>query len=122
MGVPIFPDQSQHARLFEATFRFDWTRPPLHANQRLAWRAISERVRLPALPRIEVLLTWVVKDRRRRDAINLYPLVKALTDGLVDAGVIPDDTPQYVATPEPIIRYDATATPHFLLTIREVTA
>lgn len=134
MSIPVFPESVQTDAPFETEFKFDWIRPPLHANQRLGWRENARRVkdvrlaaklhanRVPALPRIEVVLTWVVKDRRRRDTINLASLVKALVDGLVDAGIVPDDTPQYVSTPEARIEYQKGATPHFLLRVREIKA
>jgi hypothetical protein len=32
------------------------------------------------------------------DAGNYYPCCKAITDGLIDAGLIKDDAPQYVAS------------------------
>lgn len=46
--------------------------------------------------RVDVGLTWFVTDGRKRDADNLAPTLKALCDGLVDAGVVPDDTPGYM--------------------------
>jgi hypothetical protein len=42
-----------------------------------------------------------VPDRRRRDPANLTPVTKAVVDGLVDAGVWPDDTPDWITTIEP---------------------
>lgn len=83
-----------------------WERPPLTANQRFHWRktaAIVKDVRrwaalsfsgvqVLARPAI-VQLDWHVPDKRRRDADNLVPTLKALCDGLVDAYVVPDDTP-----------------------------
>lgn len=45
-----------------------------------------------------VRVTFPVKDNRRRDADNPAPTVKAIVDGLVDAGVWPDDTPEWVET------------------------
>lgn len=35
-------------------------------------------------------------DARRRDTSNLLPTIKAAVDGLVDAGVLPDDSDRYV--------------------------
>ena len=53
-------------------------------------------------PAAMVRLIIPVPDRRRRDPANLTPLTKAcVVDGLVDAGVWPDDTPEYVETLEP---------------------
>ena len=52
-----------------------------------------------------------VPDKRRRDGMNVYPTVKALTDSLVDAGCWADDTPEFVTTTEPT--YRVVARPRF---------
>lgn len=94
------------------TWRLDlpYSRPPLTMNHRLHRHAAARLTaqirrdaamlacyaRIPALPRIAVELHYVPRDQRRRDPINLAPTVKAFEDGLVDAGVVPDDVPQYV--------------------------
>lgn len=101
---------------------FDWPRPPLNANQRLHWAAkakLTRQVRATAEVRarrdlirtmshqvIVVQLTWVVRDKRRRDSDNIYPTFKAMCDGLVDAGIVPDDTPEYMDKRAPLIRYE----------------
>lgn len=55
-------------------------------------------------------------DRRRRDPANWAPTAKALIDGLVDAGLLPDDDHTHVTGPdmrldqgEPAIRLEITA-------------
>lgn len=89
------------------TYRLDlpYERPPLTANQRMHWARkaqITRAVRfsakvaardIPALGRCSVHLVWTVTDRRRRDADNLVPTLKACADGLVDAGIVADDVP-----------------------------
>lgn len=100
---------------------FDWPRPPLNANQRLHWAQkakLTKRVRAATCwyalakkldktrPSIIVQLTWVVTDKRRRDSDNIYPTFKAMCDGLVDAGIVPDDTPEYMDKRAPTIRYE----------------
>lgn len=50
---------------------------------------------------VSVLLP--VPDVRRRDPHNLAPTLKAVIDGLVDAGVVVDDDSTRVATDEPRI-------------------
>lgn len=50
-----------------------------------------------------VMLTLPVPDKRRRDPAN-YWCGKPAVDGLVDAGLWPDDTPEYVTTIEPVLR------------------
>lgn len=99
---------------------FPWERPPLNANQRLHWAtkarttktvrdvtAITARgARLPKAERITVQLVWVVTNKRRRDSDNTYPTFKAMCDGLVDAGIVPDDTPEYMTKLGPVIRHE----------------
>ncbi len=60
-----------------------------------AWRARQAR-----LPKIvgPVEITAIIHraDKRKADAPNSWPSVKAAIDGLVDAGVIPDDNDSIV--------------------------
>ena len=61
-------------------------------------RAPSERRRPPCFVRVE----FPVPDPgRRRDPHNTAPTVKAIIDGLVDAGVWPDDTDEFVIVVDP---------------------
>lgn len=92
----------------EYVLEFPWTRPPLTANQRLHWAhkakitaeirdlAAWQAKRVPPMTRCRVDLIWKVRDSRRRDVDNVVPTLKAICDGIVDAGVVPDDTPQYM--------------------------
>ena len=50
-----------------------------------------------------VRCTFEMAGAHRRDPHNYYPTVKAIIDGLVDAGAWPDDTPEFVSTVEPSI-------------------
>lgn len=43
------------------------------------------------------------KASSRRDPSNYLPAVKAIVDGLVDAGLWPDDTGEYVSVSEPVL-------------------
>lgn len=45
-----------------------------------------------------VTIHW--PDHRRRDAHNYYPTVKALIDGLVDGGLLPDDNDRHLIGPD----------------------
>lgn len=47
---------------------------------------------------------FAVADRRRRDGHNLMPTVKAIIDGLVDAGVFDDDDTTRVAVADSTFR------------------
>ena len=44
-----------------------------------------------ALPKAHITITWVAKDKRRRDIDNLFSSMKGYIDGLVFAGVLVDD-------------------------------
>jgi len=97
---------------------------------RRAWRdagAVHARnARLPQLGRAHVTITFRFTDRRRRDVHNLYPTAKALIDGLVDAGVLIDDSDRYLTGPdlrpgEPVPRPPYGPAGQAVITIREVT-
>lgn len=47
---------------------------------------------------LTVAIGW--PDKRRRDAHNLMPTLKALIDGYVDAGLLPDDDDEHLVGPD----------------------
>lgn len=88
----------------------------LNDNQRLHFRRKAEYVelirrasgfaalaaRIPALERAHVFYVVHPKpDTRRRDPGNWSPSAKAAIDGLVDAGVLPDDDHTRLLGPDP---------------------
>lgn len=92
-----------------------WDRPPLSLNDRPRhWAQHSKRVaevraaaeaacrealadgRLEVLEPLAVTLVWYAPTRARRDADNPVATLKALCDGLVDAGIVPDDVPEWM--------------------------
>lgn len=100
--------------------RFPPPAPTLNMNQRLHWARKAERTadwreaaRLAAVnaannglkrnqPFSVVQLVIPVRSLKvRRDPSNWYPTVKAVVDGLVDAGVFADDSSKHLATVEP---------------------
>ena len=119
--------------------RLPYRTPPLSLNDRTHWRAkaattadvrrttrhlvvealIANRVDLP-LERAAITLTYYPRDNRRRDRTNLVATYKACVDGCVDAGVIVDDTPEYLDELMPIIAAPDGA-PRLVLSIRAVT-
>ena len=61
-------------------------------RERWAWLALAEHI--PPLMRVSIEATPLRTNARSMpDVAACYPTVKAAIDGLVDAGVIPDDTP-----------------------------
>lgn len=62
-----------------------------------AFRLLAIQQRIPKLERISVEVQPVLHTGRwMQDASACHPAAKAAIDGLVDAGVIPDDRPPYV--------------------------
>lgn len=98
-----------------ATIQFEtWKKPPLSMNDRLNRHVHADRVAsirsvgrvygrsLVALGKIKtgepirVRLVWYTPDRTRRDTDNTVATLKPLCDGLVDAKIVPDDTPEWM--------------------------
>lgn len=96
-----------------------WSKPPLSMNDRLhhhvkarivadiraagCWLAREQHI--PHLEHVTVSMVWTVPDRKRRDDENPVATLKPFCDGLVDAGIVPDDTPEYMTKLMPTIRY-----------------
>ena len=90
----------------------DW----LNSNQRLHRMVSAARVRswreeahaaaalsdawAPFEAPVHIVCTIHKTRAGRWDAGNLYPTAKAIVDGLVDAGVIPDDSNEWVTGPD----------------------
>lgn len=74
-----------------------WARAKMIRDIRGTTRELAVAADIPPLTRIGVVATFYAADRRRRDAPNiLYLTSKSMIDGLVDAGVIPDDNDKIV--------------------------
>ena len=111
---------------------------PLSLNGRQHWRAkardvrsvraaaaaLARAARVPPLERAAVELHYIPRDRRRRDALNLVATLKPVEDGIVDAGVVPDDTAQYVEPTMPVLDPPARASRYgrLYVVVRELVA
>ncbi len=122
----------------EWTIRLPWPAPPITANQRNHWRkqaALVKAVRTsihthislgqftgvpwPVMAgHVTVELHYWPRDKRRRDADNLVPTLKSACDGLVDAGVVRDDTPDLMTKVMPIL-HEPDGDPRVLLIVRQ---
>lgn len=56
----------------------------------------AKRLKIPPLDHIYSRLFWRPPDNRRRDEDNCIVTAKPLWDGLQDAGVVKDDTSQFI--------------------------
>lgn len=96
-----------------------WSKPPLSMNDRHHFRVKAELVaqirtdarvvtkaaKIPPLQHATVAMVWTVPDLTRRDEENPLATGKPWFDGMVDAGVVPDDTPQWMTKLMPRIEY-----------------
>lgn len=105
--------------------RLPWTSPPLSLNDRGGWQSKAKKTaiirrathllaakhHLPhGVDHLTVQLHYRPRDNRRRDTDNLVATLKPICDALAAGakkhpgyGVVPDDTPQWMSKPEPII-------------------
>lgn len=79
---------------------------PLTLNARMKWQhahavkkpwreaacVLARSAKIPRCQRVEIVLWYTPKDDRARDPLNLVAALKLCEDGLVDAGVIKDDS------------------------------
>ena len=103
-----------------ATITFPQPAKRLSMNDRMHWAPKAKLTHewrtaaryaandLGEFPPATVHVTFPVRDKRRRDPHNTAPTVKAIVDGLVDAGVWPDDTDQYVVVMDPTFSKETT--------------
>lgn len=84
----------------------------LNANQRLHWakrsamtkmlraEAMLHAVDLPRMARAHLTVRVGWPDKRRRDAMNVHPTIKACVDGFIDAGLLDDDSDAHLTGPD----------------------
>ena len=70
-----------------------------------------------ALPKAHITITWVAKDKRRRDADNLFAALKATIDGLVEVGLLVDDDAMHVSY---TLRYEQGDKDNTIIDVKEI--
>jgi crossover junction endodeoxyribonuclease RusA len=107
--------------------------PALSPNKRLHYMALykaKESAKLdtillilaqgkPARPyeRAHITITWVAKDKRRRDMDNLLASMKAYIDGLVAVGLLLDDDAMRVSY---TLRYERGTRDNTIINVEEL--
>lgn len=71
-------------------------RAKLVKEWRDAFCEITQNCNVPPLSAISLRVQPYLRDNRVQDLGACFPAYKAALDGIVDAGVVPDDTPEYV--------------------------
>jgi crossover junction endodeoxyribonuclease RusA len=121
----------QAASTDEYLIELPWPRPPLNHNHRLtywakgalqaevrktAW-ALVRQAALPRCTKITVQFHYAPGRRGRRDPMNLTATTKPVIDGIVDAGVVPDDDSEHVHELTPEIHFPPAPGPRCWLII-----
>ena len=95
------------ANLLTANDKPHWARKAALTKQLRWWGYLlgceGQGVARLHLTRARVEFEFAYPDRRRRDRSNLAPTVKALMDGLIDAGLLPDDADRFLDGPHTVI-------------------
>jgi crossover junction endodeoxyribonuclease RusA len=87
-GLPVWNANSRGHYMERADTVKQW-------REAVGWSAAT----LPrGLSPVEIELMMIPADRRRRDPDNLAGILKPCLDGLVDVGVLPDDSWRHVAS------------------------
>lgn len=85
--------------LLNANGREHWSkRANVTSTIRMTARNLASHI--PHLERVKIRAIYYASNNRRRDMSNLFPSVKAAVDGLVDAGVLKDDSDRFVVSLE----------------------
>ena len=99
------------------TIPLPYDKPPLSLNQRQHWAAkaretarvrmdvgmILKVARIGTQEHLRVSLHYRPRDKRRRDEDNLVATLKVCCDAIVDARIVPDDTPEFMTKVMPVI-------------------
>lgn len=111
------------SKLLSANDKMHWAARAKLTKQLRQWGYLLGRegegaARL-GLTHARVEVEFAYPDRRRRDRSNLAPTVKALMDGLIDAGLLPDDADRFLDGPHTVIA-DHLAGKHLNISMYEV--
>jgi len=67
------------------------------AKEEAMWLVLEKGRPHQAFEKAHITITWVAKDKRRRDIDNLFASMKSYIDGLVHVGLIADDSAMHVS-------------------------
>jgi len=73
-----------------------YTRASLVKSWRESFAWLAKKAHIPSMDKCIITCMPHLNDRRAQDTGACFPAAKAAIDGLVDAGVLPDDGPEHV--------------------------
>lgn len=91
-------------KLLNANDRTHWrTRARVTDALRQAAKLTARNARVPAMRQATIKAVLHPHDKRHRDAHNWAPSFKAAIDGIVDAGVLPDDDERFLLSVQMVL-------------------
>lgn len=87
--------------IINANHRMHWAKKAEKTKAirwRARWAAKTSGIKRMDQAHLTVHIHW--PDKRRRDEHNITPTIKAAIDGLIDAGLLPDDSGDYLTGPD----------------------
>ena len=125
MTDPVVISMLPPCRMLNMNHRLHWAKK---AELTRTWRTagfaaalvakIARGITYPFGPSTVSIALPVASLNVKRDPSNWYPTIKAIVDGLTDAGCWPDDNADWVATTEPTFHRSADLA-HVVVTIKE---
>lgn len=73
-----------------------WVRAGLVKEWRSAFHLLARQAQIPNMQAVEIEVEVFLKGGKLQDVAACNPAVKAGIDGLVDAGIIEDDSPEFL--------------------------
>lgn len=109
MGELITLEQFDPAMLLTSNQRLHWAKK---GEATAYWRGLGNRAgaRVSPVQRARIVFHFRFPNNVRRDVGNWYPTAKACVDGMVDSGVLPDDSDAHLEGPD--LRRDYPNGPH----------
>jgi hypothetical protein len=101
----------------------------LNANHRLHWREVASRKAVlrefgrlslgreltPVTDKVRITAEFKFPTVRTRDRANLHPTVKHLVDGIVKAGILVDDSDEWIDGPDIVISDEKSGRPGYVV-------
>jgi Holliday junction resolvase RusA-like endonuclease len=87
------------------------------AKEEMMWLVLEHGVPKEPMQKARIDITFVASDKRRRDLDNLFASMKPYIDGLVEVGLLWDDSADRVTY---TIRYELGEKPNTIISIQEV--
>lgn len=80
--------------------RYHWAKKAKHVKQLRAHGAIAARTHQPFKRKVWCQVLFTFPKNHRRDIHNYLPTVKAVLDGMVDSGLLVDDSHKFLVGPD----------------------